>query len=77
MKNSWNAMFSGEPTFPSDVRDLTDAHKGLLQDLVECDLSPENLCQDGEAHPRYVERQRKHLEQVLVDLESVNPSVEL
>ena len=67
--NAKEEMFSPRPrivTFP-----LTSAHKKMLRERVECELSPENLCCDGEASPAYVRTQGKFLRAVLNDLEQL------
>ena len=37
---------------------------------VECALSPENLCMDGEASPAYVRREGKRLNKKLAELQA-------
>jgi len=49
-RNFMNKMFGrrGEPILPNDVTKLSKAERDRLRDNLECDLSPENLCCDGE-----------------------------
>jgi hypothetical protein len=44
-KNAWANMFN-DPRI--ELRNLTQAEKTKLLESLDCDLSPENLCCDGE-----------------------------
>lgn len=45
-KNAWANVFGEKERI--DLRNLTKAQKAKLLQSLECDLSPENLCCDGE-----------------------------
>lgn len=61
-KNSWRKMFGERPlTMPEDLVELLN--------MLECDMSPENLCMDGEASMRFIREQRAFLNAVYQDIE--------
>ena len=64
-QNRWNAIFS-KPTmnFP-----LTQEAVNELARDIDSQLSPENLCMDGEATVAHIQNKRKYLEQVAGELE--------
>lgn len=45
-KNAWNKIFNAK-TY--DAKNLTQADAKAVFEMLDCDLSPENLCCDGEA----------------------------
>ena len=53
-KNRWNAIF-GKPAlhYPQD--------RSKIIEMLECDLSPENLTCDGELRGAALQRKAKHL----------------
>ena len=50
---------------------MTRGAKKMLEQRIECELSPENLCCDGEASPAYVRQRGTFLRQVQRELQSV------
>ena len=55
-KNSWQRAFGKKP-----YTVLTQAGREAILDMIECDLSPENLTCDGEAPRSEVNRRFKEL----------------
>ncbi len=55
-KNKWNAIFGGTPL---DVNSAEDRKK--IADMIDGDLSPENLHCDGEASVTHVRKQHRML----------------
>ena len=64
-QNAWNAIF-GKPErdFP-----LTQEAVNELAREIDSQLSPENLCMDGEAPVSHILNKRKYLNQVAAELE--------
>ena len=64
-QNRWNAIF-GKPAmnFP-----LTQADCDALARDIDSQLSPENLCMDGEASVSHIQNRRRYLVQVARELE--------
>ncbi len=54
-----------------DLRMLTSKQRTTLANSIECELSPENLCCDGEASPQYVRERSKFLNAVKAELGTV------
>jgi hypothetical protein len=64
-KNQWNAIFSTPAmTFP-----LSQTNVDSLMDGIGSELSPENLCCDGEASVTHVRAKARQLNSVRKDLE--------
>jgi hypothetical protein len=66
--NDEERAFSPRPRIVS--LPLSRAHKKLIRERVENQLSPENLCCDGEASPEYVRKRGNFLRSVLNELEA-------
>lgn len=65
-KNAWNTLFGAKPiAFPLDQSGVY-----AVAEHLGCDLSPENLCCDGEARISHIMRQRKTLDEVHNELRS-------
>lgn len=63
--NSWNTLFGAAPiTLPLDA-----TGKAKVRDLLESDLSPENLTCDGELRGRQLQERVKYLRAVEAELE--------
>lgn len=61
-KNSWRAIFNDAPlTLPADAQ--------AIYEMLDCDMSPENICMDGEASPAFVRKQYQYLHSVMKELE--------
>jgi hypothetical protein len=46
-----------------------------IAEMIDCDLSPENLCCDGEAPLSYVRRQGAFLRKCAAQLKKMDPSI--
>jgi hypothetical protein len=57
-QNVWEAL-SKRKTF--DINTLTVADRNRLQQQLDCDLSPENLCCDGELRGLPLQRKTRFL----------------
>jgi hypothetical protein len=66
-RNAWEAIFD-EKAKRIDLRMLTTKQRTTLLNSIECDLSPENLCCDGEASPQYVRERSKFLNAARAEL---------
>jgi hypothetical protein len=69
-KNQWNAMF-GKPEL--DVKLATDRQR--IAEMIDCELSPENLSCDGEISAAQVRAKYKFLVKAAQDLWRVDPTV--
>ena len=67
-KNMWRKV-GKKPVY--DINNLTAAQRIELRETIENDLSPENLCCDGEAPMAYVRRRGALLRKALVDLDKL------
>ena len=54
-----------------DLNNFTNANKTALMQHLECDLSPENLCCDGELSGPALRKKAQYLNAVKTELESV------
>ena len=68
-QNIWNAMF-GKRQF--DVKNLTSKDIATIRDMLECDLSPENLCCDGELYGKALMQKTRWLQGALNDLNKIS-----
>lgn len=69
-KNRWRRIF-GEP----ELTLLGANDRKIIADMIECDLSPENLTCDGEADPAYVRKQHAFLIRCAQELLSIDNTV--
>jgi hypothetical protein len=61
-KNRWGVIFGNKPlTMPEDLIKILN--------MIDCDMSPENLTCDGEASIQSIRKQKAFLEQVRKDIE--------
>lgn len=61
-------FYSQGETF--DLAHFTHANKAKLMERLECDLSPENLCCDGELSGPALRQKAQHLNAVKAELEA-------
>ncbi len=71
-KNKWRAVF-GDP----ELTLLGTNDRKIIAQLIEGDLSPENLTCDGEADPQWVRQQHAFLIRCAEELVSIDPSVRI
>lgn len=69
-KNKWNAIF-GKPEL--DIRNAKD--RQAIADMIDADLSPENLTCDGELSRSQVQAKYNMLTKAAQDLYRVDPTV--
>lgn len=69
-KNAWRAMFGQE-----ELSLLRGEDRAAIADMIEGDLSPENLTCDGEADPAYVRKQHAFLVRCAQEMLSIDPTV--
>lgn len=69
-KNRWNAIFNGRQL---DVDNPADRQR--IADMIDSDLSPENLCCDGELPRSQVQAKYRQLQAAARDLLKLDPSV--
>ncbi len=69
-RNSWERLFKQPSLSLLNAKD-----RQRIADMIDSDLSPENLCMDGEASPRYVHERRQFLLRCAEELQSIDPSV--
>ncbi len=69
-KNRWNAIFKGRQL---DVDNPADRQR--IADMIDSDLSPENLCCDGELPRSQVQAKYRQLQAAARDLLKLDPSV--
>ena len=68
-QNIWNAMF-GKRQY--NVKNLTSKDIATIRDMLECDLSPENLCCDGELHGKALMQKMRWLQGAMNDLNKIS-----
>jgi hypothetical protein len=68
-QNVWNAIFNKRQM---DVNNLTSRDIAELQDSLETDLSPENLCCDGELSGKALIQKTRWLQGALADLQKIS-----
>ena len=71
-KNRWRAVF-GDP----ELSLLGANDRQIIADMIDGDLSPENLTCDGEADPRWVRKQHAFLIRCAQELLSIDSSVRI
>ena len=69
-KNRWNAIFGGKEL---DVRNAEDRKR--IAEMIDADLSPENLTCDGELSRAQVQAKYNMLCKAAQDLYRVDPSI--
>lgn len=71
-KNQWNAIFNGE-----QYEIKTPEGRQRVANMIDSDLSPENLCCDGELSRSAVNRRYRELMAAARDLQRLDPRVML
>jgi hypothetical protein len=69
-KNRWNAIFGKRP-----LSLLNNADRQLIADMIDSDMSPENLTCDGEVRGAELRTKIRFLERVASELLSIDPKV--
>ena len=69
-KNVWRVLRGKEKAF--DINNLSAKDKKVLGDMIEGDLSPENLCCDGEAPMAYIRKRSAMLHQARAELSKIH-----
>ncbi len=67
-KNAWNAIFNGKPL-------VIGVDNQRIADMIDGDLSPENLTCDGELSHGQVQAQYRVLTAAAQELKKLDPSV--
>ena len=71
-KNKWNAIFSGRTYNLNNKADLQS-----IAEMLDSDLSPENLTCDGELPRSQVQAKYRNLNRVAEQLMKLDPSVQM
>ena len=69
--NKWNAIFGKAPLSLAKAAD-----RQRIADMIDGDLSPENLTCDGELSRSAVQAKYRQLTRAAQELQSIDPSVE-
>jgi hypothetical protein len=70
-KNSWGKLFGSQPLDLTNARD-----RQKIANSIDSELSPENLCCDGELPRSQVQAKYKRLTQCAAQLKKLDPTVE-
>ena len=70
-KNTWRALFKEQPLSLLSARD-----RKTIAQLLETDLSPENLTCDGELRGPALRTRASFLNRVALELTELDPSIE-
>ena len=71
-KNNWNSLFG-----KNKLSLLAKADRQRIADMLDADLSPENLTCDGELPRAEVQRRYNFLTKAAKELKSIDPAVEM
>lgn len=71
-KNNWNSLFG-----KNRLSLLNKADRQRIADMLDADLSPENLTCDGELPRAEVQRRYNFLTKAAKELKSIDPAVEM
>ena len=71
-KNNWNSLFG-----KNKLSLLVKADRQRIADMLDADLSPENLSCDGELPRAEVQRRYNFLTKAAKELKSIDPAVEM
>ena len=71
-KNQWAGMFGGKKLSLLNKQD-----RQRIADMLDADLSPENLSCDGELPRAEVQRRYNFLTKAAKELKSIDPAVEI
>jgi hypothetical protein len=69
-KNRWKAIFGEKP-----LSLLNAEHRQRIADMIDSDMSPENLTCDGEVRGTALRNKVRFLERVASELLSIDPTV--
>lgn len=69
-KNRWNALFKGE-----QFEIKTAAGRQRVADMIDSELSPENLSCDGELSRAQVQKRYQALNSAALQLQTLDPGV--
>lgn len=69
-KNAWTRIFKGK-----ELSLLNKADRQRIADMIDSDMSPENLTCDGELPPAEVRQRLRRLTRCAEELLSIDPSV--
>ena len=69
-KNKWNKIFGGK-----ELSLLSATDRQQIADMIDADLSPENLTCDGELSRKEVQRKYNYLVRAAQELLSIDPAV--
>lgn len=70
-KNTWRAIFKEQP-----LSLLSAADRKRISQMLESDLSPENLTCDGELRGPALRTRASFLNRVALELQELDPSIE-
>ena len=70
-KNAWNAIFGHKPLT------LTEADAQKIADMIDCDLSPENISCDGELSISKIRARRAQMDRVATEFQKMFPNIKL
>jgi hypothetical protein len=71
-KNNWNSLFG-----KNRLSLLNRADRQRIADMLDADLSPENLTCDGELPRAEVQKRYNFLTKAAKELKSIDPAVEM
>ena len=71
-KNNWNSLFG-----KNKLSLLVKADRQRIADMLDADLSPENLSCDGELPRAEVQKRYNFLTKAAKELKSIDPAVEM
>lgn len=71
-KNNWNSLFG-----KNRLSLLNKADRQRIADMLDADLSPENLTCDGELPRAEVQKRYNFLTKAAKELKSIDPAVEM
>lgn len=71
-KNNWNSLFG-----KNRLSLLNKADRQRIADMLDADLSPENLTCDGELPRAEVQKRYNFLTKAAKELRSIDPAVEM
>jgi len=70
-KNAWNAIFGHKPLT------LKEADAKKIAEMIDCDLSPENISCDGELSISKIRARRAQMDRVAAEFQKMFPNIEL
>ena len=70
-KNAWNAIFGHKPLT------LKEADAKKIAEMIDCDLSPENISCDGELSISKIRARRAQMDRVATEFQKMFPNIKL